>query len=576
MSKQRIERYYSDIERLVQFGGNRKETAVRGAFQKLLEDYCTERHLALVPELDYRLPSGKFVTPDGTVKDALRLDWGYWESKDEQDDLDKEIRTKFDKGYPKENILFEDSQTAVLIQHGQEVARADMANAEALDKLLQAFLNYQRPEVQDFQRAIELFKADIPQVIDTLRALLDSEAKTNPAYHTARTDFLELCRQSINPIVSEADVREMMIQHILTHEIFISIFGEDQFHRENNIAAALQQVVEVFYKGMKRRIFTDAINSYYAAIKARAAEIHNHHEKQRFLKVVYENFYKVYNPKAADRMGIVYTPNEIVRFMIEATDVLLERHFGRTLGSPDVQILDPCTGTGTFITEIIDYLPKAQLAQKYAEELHANELGILPYYIANLNIEYTYRQKMGHYAPFDNLVFVDTLDNMGFGYAGKQTDLFGLSAENLARIKRQNKQKISVVIGNPPYNAAQATFNSQNPNRAYTEIDKRIKDSFIKAGKAQNKSQIYDMYVRFYRWAIDRIADKGIVAYVTNRSFIDSRTFDGFRKVLEDTFPYIYIVDLGGDVRANPKLSGTKHNVFGIQTGVAIMFLVKK
>jgi predicted helicase len=490
--------------------------------------------------------------------------------------LDKEIRTKFDKGYPKENILFEDSQTAVLIQHGQEVARADMANAEALDKLLQAFLNYQRPEVQDFQRAIELFKADIPQVIDTLRALLDSEAKTNPAYHTARTDFLELCRQSINPIVSEADVREMMIQHILTHEIFISIFGEDQFHRENNIAAALQQVVEVFYKGMKRRIFTDAINSYYAAIKARAAEIHNHHEKQRFLKVVYENFYKVYNPKAADRMGIVYTPNEIVRFMIEATDVLLERHFGRTLGSPDVQILDPCTGTGTFITEIIDYLPKAQLAQKYAEELHANELGILPYYIANLNIEYTYRQKMGHYAPFDNLVFVDTLDNMGFGYAGKQTDLFGLSAENLARIKRQNKQKISVVIGNPPYNAAQATFNSQNPNRAYTEIDKRIKDSFIKAGKAQNKSQIYDMYVRFYRWAIDRIADKGIVAYVTNRSFIDSRTFDGFRKVLEDTFPYIYIVDLGGDVRANPKLSGTKHNVFGIQTGVAIMFLVKK
>lgn len=490
MSKQRIERYYSEIERLVQFGGNRKETAVRAAFQQLLLDYCHEKHLVLVVELDYRLPSGKFVTPDGTVKDALRLDWGYWESKDEQDDLDKEIRAKFDKGYPRENILFEDSQTAVLFQHGQEVSRVSMRNPEALDALLKQFLSYQRPEVQDFRRAIELFKADIPQVIDTLRALLDSEAKTNAAYHTARGDFLALCQQSINPTVTEGDVREMMIQHILTHEIFISIFGEDQFHRENNIAMELQQVVEVFYKGMKRRIFTDAINSYYAAIKARAAEIHNHHEKQRFLKVVYENFYKVYNPKAADRMGIVYTPNEIVRFMIEATDVLLERHFGCTLGSPDVHILDPCTGTGTFITEIIDYLPKAQLAHKYANDMYANELGILPYYIANLNIEYTYRQKMGHYAPFENLVFVDTLDNMGFDYAGKQTDMFSFTAENLERIKRQNKQKISVVIGNPPYNAAQISENDDNPNRLYPEIDKRIKESFVKESKTQNLLKI--------------------------------------------------------------------------------------
>ncbi|MEJ7671706.1 MAG: N-6 DNA methylase [Chitinophagaceae bacterium] len=183
--------------------------------------------------------------------------------------------------------------------------------------------------------------------------------------------------------------------------------------------------------------------------------------------MVYENFYKGYNPKAADRLGIVYTPNEIVQFMIRSTDYLLHKHFGKTLGDKNVEILDPATGTGTFITDIIDYLPKAKLKHKYKNELHANEVAILPYYIANLNIEYTYKQKMGAYEEFDNLCFVDTLDNTGFHWVGKQGDLFGVSAENAQRIKRQNERKISVIIGNPPYNANQQNENDNNKNREY-------------------------------------------------------------------------------------------------------------
>ncbi|MDX9821185.1 MAG: type ISP restriction/modification enzyme, partial [Syntrophales bacterium] len=294
---------------------------------------------------------------------------------------------------------------------------------------------------------------------------------------------------------------------------------------------------------------------------------------------VYENFYRAYNPAAADRLGIIYTPNEIVRFMVESADCLVHMNFGRLLGDEDVEILDPATGTGTFITEIIEHLPKNRLPYKYGNEIHCNEVAILPYYIANLNIEYTYSQKMGRYAEFKNICFVDTLDNLGFQYnsqSGKQTslDLFGLTAVNLERIKRQNRRKISDIIGNPPYNANQLNENENNKNREYPGVDKRIKDTYVAESTAQ-KTKLYDMYSRFIRWASDRLDKNGVLAFITNRSLIDARTYDGFRKVVADEFSDIYVVDLGGDVRKNPKLSGPKHNVFAIQTGVAISFFVR-
>ena len=259
-----------------------------------------------------------------------------------------------------------------------------------------------------------------------------------------------------------------------------------------------------------------SIEHYYDAINATASSIVDHHEKQKFLKVLYENFYKVYNPKAADRLGVVYTPNEVVQFMLESTDYLLLKHFGKTLADKNVEILDPATGTGTFITMLIDYLPKQNLAWKYKNEIHANEIAILPYYIANLNIEFTFKQKMQYYEEFTNLCFVDTLDNTAaLSFKGKQQSLFGLSSENAERIKRQNNKKISVIIGNPPYNAKQENYNFQNSNRAYKFIDNRIKDTYIKEGTAQNQNVVYDMYTRFYRWASDRIDKNGVICFIT-------------------------------------------------------------
>ncbi len=574
MSIPLIQQYYNNVDKLIRYSGTRNETSLRKAFQELLDHYARSKNLLLVPEVGVTGKRGRTVHPDGTLKDALRQDWGYWESKDEKDTLEDEIRTKFGKGYPDFNILFEDTRTAVLYQGGNEIQRAEFTDARALDALLTRFVSYQPKEVREFHKAIELFSAEVGGLAEVLRTVISEQVSSNQSFSAALTEFLELAKKAINPRIEMADVREMIIQHVLTEDIFMRVFDEAEFHRENVIAHKLAEVAGTFYKGETKRNIHARIAPYYETINARASQIQDHHEKQKFLKALYESFYKAYNPKAADRLGIVYTPDEIVRFMIESADHLVYKHFGKTLGDKGVEILDPATGTGTFITELIEYLPPQQLEYKYDHELHCNEVSILPYYIANLNIEYTYKQKTGKFNEFENICFVDTLDNMGFEHTGKQLNFFGMTDANTERIVKQNSKPIMLVIGNPPYNANQANENENNKNREYPEIDRRIKDTYIYHSTAQ-KTKVYDMYARFYRWASDRLDKNGIIAFITNSSFLDSKTFDGFRKVVSDEFSHIYIVDLGGNVRKNPKLSGTTHNVFGIQTGVALAFFVK-
>jgi predicted helicase len=581
MSEIAINTYLKELEKLKHCGGSANETAIRSAFQNLLSTYAKARGLVLVPEIRIQGSKGKPVVPDGTLKDDLRLDWGYWESKDEYDDIDLEIQKKFEKGYPRNNILFENSINAVLIQNGIEVQRVEVGDPSVLDNLLKNFVNYELPDVREFRRAIELFKEDIPKVTSALRDSIVKNAENNPAYKKARDEFLQLCREVINPVITPEDIREMVIQHIMTEDIFNTIFDDPYFHQDNNIASELEKLTNTFFTRAVRQKTLARIKHYYDAINAQAARISDHHEKQRFLKVVYETFYKSYSPKKADRLGVVYTPNEIVRFMVRSTDYLLQKHFGKMLQDPGVEILDPATGTGTFICDIIDHIRKDKLEYKYKNELHANEVEILPYYIANLNIEFTYKQKMEKYAEFENLCFVDTLDNYVNLNKGAQQDIFSLTDENAERIKRQNERKISVIIGNPPYNANQMNENENNKNREYPQIDQRIKETFVKHSKAQ-MVKVYDMYSRFYRWAMDRIGEDGIICFISNNSFINARTFDGFRKIIRDEFQYAYIVDLGGNIRElsgkDGIFLGEKHTIFGLSAmvGIAIMWLVRK
>ena len=547
-----IDRYREELTELIEFGGSDRELNIRPAFQNCLAAYCRDHRerLLLVPEL----AAGSNI-PDGTVRDFLRMARGYWEAKDTHDDLDAEIQAKFNRGYPRDNILFEDSRTAVLVQNGNEAMRVDMSRPGELHRLIRRFLDYELPEIGEFRQARQQFKADLPAVLESLReAVADAEAG-NSDYQAAAALFLNLCRQTISPDVSDADVREMLLQHILTRDIFLRVFAEDQFHRENNVARQLDALEQTFFTGDARREAIDRLRAYYGAIGRAADEIADYAEKQQFLKAIYEDFYQAYNPAAADRLGVVYTPNEVVDFIIRGTDHLLQRHFGKTLADENVQILDPATGTGTFITSLINHLPLDRLERKYRHEIHANEVAILPYYIANLNIEYTYKERTGRYLEFPNLCFVDTLDNMDWqGASGGAVtrqgafNLGGVSEENWIRVQEQNEKPISVIIGNPPYNANQQNENDNNKNREYPAIDRRISETYIAASTAQKTKQ-YDMYKRFIRWASDRLADDGIIGFITNRAYLDTRQDDGFRQLAAQEFTDIYVLDLGSDVR---------------------------
>jgi len=274
----------------------------------------------------------------------------------------------------------------------------------------------------------------------------------------------------------------------------------------------------------------------------------------------------------ADTHGIVYTPQEIVDFMCASVAEVLEAEFGKKLGDPGVHILDPCTGTGNFIVNLVGRIPKRHLPRMYREQLFANEVMLMPYYIAALNIEHAYYEATGEYEPFEGLCFVDTLDLA----EAKQGTFPFMTERNTERVRRQKDAPITVVIGNPPYNVGQLHENDNNKNRKYPVVDDRIKCTYVRDSSATLRMQLYDPYVRFFRWATDRLEGRdGIVCLVTNNSFVDQIAFDGMRKHVLADFNCVYHLDLRGNVRHNPRLSGSAYNVFGIQVGVGITVAVR-
>ncbi len=451
MSRQLINEYRTELDRVRLASGSRREGTVSEPFKGLLQRWGKTRDLVFLAQHRMSNAKGDPIIPDGALVHSLRVPFGYWEAKDADDNLDKEIAAKFRKGYPRDNIIFSDDDTAVLYQDGVEASRAAMENVEGLLALLTRFFAHERQEVADFRKAVKQFAVDLPAVLTALREFIQTKRAASRDFAKAQDDFLAHARDAINPAVSEEDVQEMLIQHILTEDIFAKVFENPDFHRQNNVAVALIALEDKLFGYGEKQSLLKQLGPYYAAIQSTAAVIESHSEKQGFLKGLYENFYKVYNPMAADRLGVVYTPGEIVRFMIKSADWLCETHFGKNLIDKGVEILDPATGTGTFIVELLEHFRgnHDKLRHKYKEELHANEVAILPYYVANLNIEATYAAITGQFAEYPNLCFVDTLDNIEAlkGVKGKTHtgDLFGsLSTENLQRVKRQNDREISV------------------------------------------------------------------------------------------------------------------------------------
>ncbi|MDO9212291.1 MAG: N-6 DNA methylase [Methylococcales bacterium] len=574
-----IQNYYRKLDDLRRIAGASNEGALRSAFQTLLETIGSEHSLILYNEYPFKAPNGAALRADGVLMDSLRQIHGWWEAKDEKDDLNKEIEVKLAKGYPRDNIIFEDTRTAVLMQNGEQAMTCAVNDAAQLQRLLNSFFDYESPEVASFRIARAKFLTELPQVAAALTELLSAARRDNAHFRQQSAAFLQLCQRSIGERVTAQNVDEMLIQHILTDQIFRAVFPDSRFHAENHLARAIGDLENSFFRGETRVLLLKRVEPYFAAIRLSAARTQTSADKQDFLKHIYEDFYSAYNPKDADKLGVVYTPKEAVRFMIEACDWLTQKHFKKRLSDSGLEILDPCMGTGTFIVDLLDYWRGDQqaLSYKFAHELHANEISILPYYIASLNIEQTYYEITGQWREFSGACFVNTLDNWGFEqtHSGAQFDLFGsVTDENHARIEAQNARKIPIIIGNPPYNANQQNENDNNKNDAAPTADRRIKETYLADSTAQ-KTKLYDPYLRFFRWASDRLGEEGVLAFITNRSYLDSRQADGFRKTVAKEFQEIWIVDLMSDVRKNPKISGTKHNIFGIQAGVAIAFLVR-
>ncbi len=543
------------------------ETAVRSAFQDLLKVFAQSANWILIPE--QTLANGK--RPDATLRDTFNLPRGYWEAKDTKDDLNAEIRKKITLGYPITNTIFEDTRRAVLYQNNKPLLEADLTNQKHLIEILDLFFHYAAPDVATFEHAVQDFKESIPDLAQGLMQRIQEEHAYNKSFGSAFSTFLELCRTSLDPNMSSSTVDEMLIQHLLTERLFRTIFDNPDFINRNIIASEIEKVIQALTsRSFNRREFLKSLDRFYLAIENAARNLDDWSEKQSFLNTIYERFFQGFSIKQADTHGIVYTPQEIVDFMCSSVDVILQRDFDSSLSTPGVQILDPATGTGNFIVNLIQRISGSSLVYKYEHDLFCNEIMLLPYYIASLNIEHAYYERMGQYKGFDGISFADTLN-----LEGQQMELF--SERNTERIQRQRSAQIVVVIGNPPYNMGQRNENDNNQNRRYPVVDRRINRTYVKDSKATLNNKLYDSYVKFFRWAVDRLQGRdGIVCFVSNNSFVHKIAFDGMRKHLQQDFTQIYHLDLQGDVQANQKLSGTAYNVFGIQVGVGVTIAVRR
>ena len=551
-SRKALENYTRSLEEFASLGVSR-ETAVRSAFQSLLDDCARQVGWKLVPQYPLQRHGRMPLRADGALVDEFNLPHGFWEAKDSGDDLDKEIKAKFALGYPQRNILFQAPDRAVLYQNGSRVLDTGLGKPEQLTDTLRAFLTYEEPSLDEWERATGEFKDRIAEHGRALTDIIRKEEKQNPRFKEAFTAFVDLCRASLNPTLSNAAVEEMLVQHILTERIFRKIFDIGDFMQRNVIAVEIEKVIQALTaRAFSREAFLKTLDRFYVAIEDAAATITDFSEKQKFLNTVYERFFQGFAVKQADTLGIVYTPQPIVDFMVASVDRLLNRDFEKSLAHKQVHILDGFTGTGNFIVNLMQAIPRGALPSKYAHELHCNEVLLLPYYVAAMNIEHAYFEATGGYKPFEGICLVDTFsiaeESTG---GGVQSGFEFMSRANTERIKRQRSTPIFVCIGNPPYNAGQINENDNNKNRNYPELDARVSKTYGKASRATLLRKLADPYVKAIRWATDRIGDAGIVAFVDNNSFVDEISFDGMRHHLARDFDLIYVLDLGGNVREN-------------------------
>ena len=428
----------------------------------------------------------------------------------------------------------------------------------------------------------EDWSKDIATVADRYIHLIDRLLE-DPERQDAFQEFVDALRQTLNPAVDNESAVEMLAQHILTAPLFDAMFPDHSFSKQNPVSRAMNTILEMLTDHSMIENERRELDSFYRAMVERIETVHTLAGKQEIMRTLYDRFFSQAFPRMSERLGIVFTPVEVVDFIIRSADDAMRTAFGQTLGDPGVAIIEPFAGTGTFVARLLQLgvIPPEALERKYTSEIFANEFVLLSYYIASINIEQVYHQVRAEqgvdegYVEFPGMTLTDTFQ-LHEGDGTITEDFEGLAANN-ERAKAEKDSAITVIVMNPPYSAGQNSANDNNQNLSYPRLDERIADTYAAKSTGANKNSLYDSYFRALRWASDRIGERGVIAFVSNSSFVDGNSADGVRLSLQEEFSQIFIYNLRGGIRGKMG-DGAKReggNVFDIQTGVAITLLIK-
>lgn len=434
------------------------------------------------------------------------------------------------------------------------------------------------------KRYWEQWARDIAQIaeqhIERIRQLISD----NDRHRKAFQQLMRGLRRNINPNLSEHDAIEMLSQHIITRPVFEALFENYEFAKNNPVSKSMQQMLNLLDDEAKTEEEHEKLQKFYDYVRTTVGNIEDAAGRQRIIVELYDKFFKTASPKTVEKLGIVYTPVEVVDFIIRSVGYIIQKEFGRTLSDENVHILDPFTGTGTFITRLLQsgLISRDALERKYRSEIHANEIVLMAYYIASINIENVYHDLMGanaEYRSFDGICLTDTFQ---LGEEASEENLYSEQFPiNSKRVIEQKKKRITVIVGNPPYSIGQKSANDNAQNQTYKTLESRIENTYVAQSTAALNKSAYDSYIKAFRWASDRIDDKdgGVIGFVTNGAWLDANGLDGMRKCLEKEFSSVYVFNLRGNQRTSGELSrkeGGKIFGSGSRTPIAITILVKR
>ena len=434
------------------------------------------------------------------------------------------------------------------------------------------------------RRYLEDWSKDVADIARRHIQGIEFTLEQNPDSKYAFEKFLQSLQHNINESIDQSQAIEMLAQHLITLPIFDALFGEYSFVKNNPVSSAMEQIVEELSQfGFEKE--QKELQPFYDSVRLRAEGIDNAQAKQKIIITLYDKFFSTGFKSTTERLGIVFTPVEVVDFIIKSVDVVLRKHFGKTLASENVHILDPFTGTGTFITRTLHYLKSLMdsgeitfddILRKYTQELHANEIVLLSYYIAAINIEAVFDEINGDepYAPFEGIVLTDTFEST----ETEDTLDDSFFGTNDKRLKRQQEKPITAIIGNPPYSIGQNSQNDNNQNISYPKLDKRLAETYVAKSNAGLTKGLYDSYIKAFRWASDRLTNQGVIGFVTNGNYLNTNSADGLRAGLYEEYNHLYIFNLRGDQRTlgeQSRREGGKIFGSGSRTPVAISILVK-